>query len=314
VSTSSRSLVSTAEGTNRGAFGPQEWGLLATAGCVWGSSFFFIAEALEHFQPMLITWMRVVLGFCTMSLFPASRTPIDRADWKRVGFLGVIWMSIPLSMFPFAERRVSSSVTGMLNAAVPIFTAIVATVLLRRLPGVRQRWGLFVGTCGIVLIGIPSIRAGGTETIGVLMILFALSCYGVASNVVVPLQQKYGALPILRRVAGVASVLLAPFGIAGAMNSTFGWKALAANTALGVFGSALAFVALMTLAGRVGSTRASTNTYLIPVVALFLGTVVRGEDIELLSILGCVVVLIGAYLASRADVSNKPAVAATATA
>ena len=278
-----------------------DWGLLLLAGCIWGASFFFIAEALTAFPPMLITWLRLVFGFATLSCVPASHAPVERQDWKRIVVVAVVWMAFPLSMFPFAEQRVSSALTGMLNGATPIAAAVVATVLTRRVPGPKQRVGLVVGTAGIVLIGLPSVTEGSTSAFGVGLIMIAICSYGVAINAVVPLQRKYGSLPVLRRAAGTAAVLLAPFGLWSMRDARWDWSALGANLALGVFGSAVAFVAAGTLAGRVGPTRASTTTYIMPVVALFLGAVVRGEDIAVLSVVGSAVVLTGAYLANRAE-------------
>ena len=298
---SSSALVSTAEGTHRGSYGAFDWILLATAGGIWGSSFFFIAEALEAFPPMLITWLRVTLGFLTLSCVPAAHAPIERGDLPRVRLLSVVWMAFPLSMFPLAEQRVSSSVTGMLNGATPIFVALVATILLRRLPGPRQITGLAVGTVGIVLIGLPSISDSASSAVGVVLILCALACYGLSLNVVVPLQQHYGALAVFRRVAGLAALILTPFGLLALPDAEWSWTSAGSTLALGVLGSAVAYIAAGTLAGRVGSTRASTTTYLIPVVALFLGVSIRGESVVALAVLGCLVVLSGAFLVTRAD-------------
>jgi drug/metabolite transporter (DMT)-like permease len=292
-------LVQTAEGTHEGAFRAFDWALLLTAGCIWGSSFFFIANALDSFQPMLITWLRVLLGFLTLSLVPRAHARIDRADWQRVVLVGLVWMAFPLSMFPIAEQHVSSSVTGMLNGALPIFAAAIASILLHRLPGTRQRWGLAIGTVGVILIGLPSLTEGSSSAFGVLLIVLALMSYGVAINVVVPLQQRYGALPVLRSVAMVAAVLLAPFGLLAIPSSSFSWKAAGSTLALGALGSAVAFVAAATLAGRVGSTRGSTTTYLIPVVSLALGAWVLHESVDLLSVVGSAIVLLGAFVMSR---------------
>jgi drug/metabolite transporter (DMT)-like permease len=293
-------LVQTAEGTHDGAFRAFDWVLLLTAGCIWGASFFFIANALDSFQPMLITWLRVALGFATLSLVPRAHARIERADWPRIVLVGVVWMAFPLSMFPIAEQHVSSSVTGMLNGALPLFAAAIASILLHRLPGRRQRVGLAIGTLGVVLIGLPSVTEGSSTAFGVALIVLALMSYGVAINVVVPLQQRYGALPVLRSVAMVAALLLAPFGLAAIPSSSFSWKAAGCTVALGALGSAVAFVAAATLAGRVGSTRGSTTTYLIPVVSLVLGAWVLHESVHVLSVVGSAIVLLGAFVTSRA--------------
>lgn len=102
------------------------WLVLVAPGLIWGASFLFIAEGLEAVGPMGVTFLRILIGFATLALFPAAWRPVPRSNWGKVALLGVLWLAFPLSMFPFAEQRVSSALTGMLNGATPIFTAIVA--------------------------------------------------------------------------------------------------------------------------------------------------------------------------------------------
>jgi drug/metabolite transporter (DMT)-like permease len=276
-----------------------DWARWAVPGVVWGTSFYFIAEGLKAFPAALITPMRILFGFLTLSMFPAARSAqIERADRKRIALLGVIWMAIPLSLFPFAEQHVSSSVTGMLNGATPIFATIVAAFLARKVPHRGRIIGLTIGLAGVVLIAIPS-GGGHNEWFGIALIFVALGFYGFALNLAGPLQLKYGGLAVMWRAQAVALVLTAPFGIAKLGDVHFAWGAFAAMLALGAFGTALAYIAMAANAGRLGSSRASASTYLIPVVSLLLGSVVRHESIAVLSVLGCAVALVGAYLASR---------------
>jgi drug/metabolite transporter (DMT)-like permease len=299
-------VLTTAEGTHRGAFSPLDWTLLILTGCIWGASFFFIAEGLEAFEPGLITSLRVVFGFLTLAIVPGVRQPIPRREWPRIAVLGVTWLAFPLAMFPFAEQRVSSSLTGMLNGSTPLFVAAVASVLLGRLPGRHQLAGLAVGFVGVILIAAPSFGEGSSSAFGVLLILLALASYGVAMNVAVPLQQRYGAVPVLWRAQGVALVLTAPLGLASLPGSHFATGPFLAVLALGVLGTGVAYVTSTILAGRVGATRASVITYLIPVVSLFLGVVVRDESVAALAVLGSAVVLSGAWLAGRRDERAAP--------
>lgn len=117
---------------------PRDWVMLAIPGLIWGSSFYLIAEGLDSFSPYLITWLRIGFGFCVVISVPATRRPIPSSSWSRIGVLAVVWMAVPLSLFPLAEQRVSSSVTGMLNGANPIFTAIIAAMIVRGLPPVAN--------------------------------------------------------------------------------------------------------------------------------------------------------------------------------
>lgn len=279
---------------------PLDWFLLAIPGLVWGTSFYFIAEGLEAFPAALITPMRVGFGFATLSLFPsARRVKIDRADMSRVLLLGLIWMALPLSIFPFAEERVSSSVTGMLNGATPLFIAVVAAFLARRLPPGQQIIGVIVGFSGVALIAIASGGGGDNSWYGIGLIFVALVLYGFALNVAVPLQQKYGGLPVLWRAQGISLVLITPFAIPSLDDVHFAWGPLFAMVGLGVLGTALAFVLMANNAGRLGSTRASVSVYLVPVVSLLLGSLVRHESVAVLAIVGCGIAVLGAYITNR---------------
>ena len=276
-----------------------DWLRLAAPGLIWGTSFFFIAEGLEAFPAIMITPMRIAFGFAALACVPASRTPIPRSAWPRIIALAAVWMAVPLSMFPFAEERVSSSVTGMLNGATPLFVATVGALVFHMRPSRAQVTGLIVGFLGVVLIAIPTVTEGKSSVVGILLILLALSCYGFSLNVAMPLQQTYGSLPVLWRAQMAALVMTAPLGFTGIADIDFAWKPLLMVGLLGVFGTGLAYVMTVSNAGRLGATRASVTTYLIPVVALALGAIVRDEKVYALSIAGCAVALVGAYLAGR---------------
>ena len=280
-------------------FAPFDWLLLAVPGLIWGSSFYFIAIGLDSFSPGLITPLRVLIGFLTLSTIPKARAPIPRSAWPNVALLGVLWLAIPLTAFPFAEQHVSSSVVGMLNGATPMFIAFVAVFIARRLPTRGQAVGLGIGLVGVVCIALPTINEGSSSTFGTVLVLGALTLYGVALNVAAPLQRQFGALPVLWRAEFVAVVLLAPMGLYSLGNSDFAWRPLAAVVVLGVFGTALAHYAIATLAGRIGSTRASASLYLMPAVSLFLGVVLRDENVAILAIVGSAIAVLGALVLGR---------------
>jgi drug/metabolite transporter (DMT)-like permease len=283
---------------------PKDWLAIAVPGLIWGSSFFLIAEGLDAFSPYLVTWLRIGFGLSVLSMVPAARRPVPRDAWPRIATLGLIWMAVPLTLFSLAEQRVSSSITGMLNGANPIFTAAVAAIIVRTLPPGRQQLGLLVGLGGIVLIALPSWSDGGSSAGGVVMILAALACYGVALNLAGPVQRRLGSLPVIVRGLAVALVLTTPLGIAGIGDSAFAWRSAAAVAVLGAFGTGLAFVQMASNAGRYGGTRAASTTYLIPAVSLFLGLVFRGESVEALAVVGSSIALAGAYLVNTAGPSN----------
>jgi drug/metabolite transporter (DMT)-like permease len=295
-------LLTTSHGTNREAFAGADWARFVAVGTIWGASFLFIAIGLDSFHPGLVTWLRVSFGALFMaSLRQARSVRIPRHDLPRIGVLGVIWVAIPLTLFPIAQQWIDSAVAGMLNGAVPIFTAIIASVLLRQLPGRLQIAGLLVGFAGIVSIAWPSAGGGSTAALGVALVLVATVCYGFATNMVAPLQQEHGSIPVMARLLWVAAILVTPYGIYGLTRSEFAWDSLAATMAVGFLGTGVAFILMGSLVGSVGPTRSSFITYLIPVVALILGVVFRDELVSPIAVLGSLLVIAGAILASRRE-------------
>ena len=277
-----------------------DWALLILPGLIWGASYLFIAQSLDAIGPNGITFVRTTVGFATLSLIPAARHALARRDrWKGV-LLGVIWMAFPLSMFPFAEQRVSSALTGMLNGAVPLFATAVAGILARRFPARRVAVGLAVGFGGAILMGLPGLIAAHpdvtSQSTGVLLILAALVSYGIAINLARPLQQRNGALPVVWTAQAVSVALTAPLGLPDVLRARWSPGPLAALLTLGAFGTGIAYVLSATAAGRLGAARASTTSFLVPVVALTLGVVFRHEHVAPLSLIGAAVCLTGVWL------------------
>jgi drug/metabolite transporter (DMT)-like permease len=296
-----RPLFSTAPGTKTAAFGMADWGLLASIALIWGSSFLLIAIGLDAFPPAVVASLRLLIGAATLALFPASRAGVERVDLPRIAFLGVIWMGFPMLAFPTAEQWIASSLAGMLNGSMPIFSAVIAAFLLRKAPGRYQVLGVLLGLAGIVAIGVPTLERGSSALGGALLVVAAAASYGIAVNLAVPLQQRYGAFPVVFRAQLVAIVLVVPFGFAQVHSARFEWGSLGAVGALGVFGTGLALLAMSVLAGRVGATRASIAIYFLPVVAILLGVLLHGESVAPLAVAGTGSVLLGAFLASRAE-------------
>lgn len=300
----------TTDATHLDAFEVRDWTQLIFAGSVWGASFIFIAAGLDHFSPGVVTIARLAFGCITLGMFRSARTvKIDRADWPRVVLVGVTWLALPMTLFPIAQQHISSGLAGMLNGSVPVFAAIITSLGLRRLPGRWQMVGLATGVVGIVLLGLPAMSDGGSSAVGVALVVLACLSYGVAVTINVPLAQKYGSIPTFWRAQMIGLVLTLPYGAWGLTHgSEWNLKSAAAVTVLGVFGTALAFVAMVGLSARVGATRASSLTYFEAIVALALGAIVRDESIVALELTGCAVLLLGAWFISRDERPSSPAI------
>lgn len=295
-------LLVTTEGSRPQAFGPTEWGLLFAAAMIWGTSYLWIDLALISLAPSVVTVARLGLGWMAISLVPRARRRVDPADRRRIIALGLGWLALPMVAIPIAQDLgVDSSMVGMLNGASPLITALSASVLLRHLPGRRQMVGLAVGLLGLTAIVAPEIIGLDPNALGVVLVLVGISTSALLSITLVPLQQHYGALPVLRAALGVALIVTLPYGLAGTQTSTWGLVSLIALVPLGVASTGLAFVAKTTLTGRAGAARGSVVSYLVPVVATILGVWLLHEHVPVGAWLGMPTVLVGAWLVSGRD-------------
>lgn len=300
VSPGHRKMFEQSAAANDGAFTPQDWALFMSVAAIWGSSFLFIDIGLDAFPPGLITLLRVASGALALLVLPKPPVRIQPDDRSRLLLLSILWVAIPFTLFPIAEQYINSSVTGLLNGATPIFAATVAAVLLRQRARGPLLAGIVIGFIGITLISLPSIGDGASETRGVFLVLGATVCYGFAINLAAPLQHRYGSLPLMARMLALATLWTVPYGVWDLGDASWEIGPLVAVLVLGVFGTGVAFAIMGSLVGRIGSTRASFITYLIPVVSLALGIAFRGDTVAPLAVAGIALVIGGALLASRA--------------
>ena len=216
-------------------------------------------------------------------------------------------MALPFWLFPLAERTVTSGLAGMMNGGLPVVTALVTALWVRRAPSKRRVFAILIGFIGIVIIATPAIH---TETQsgepvadprGIALLLAAVICYAVATNIARPLQAEFAPARLLIRVQFAAALWSLPLAVFGLKDSTFSLSSLAALVVLGVVGTGLAFVAFGVLLERTGITRAMIPTYFTPVVGLVLGALFRDEHIAALSVVGMLIVILSAWMTSKPD-------------
>ncbi len=303
--TGTKKLFTATSAANDGSFAAQDWTLFLAVAGIWGSSFLFIAIGLDAFPPGLITLLRVSLGAVALAVLPRRHDRIAPEDRAKLFVLSVLWVAVPFTLFPIAEQHINSAVTGLLNGGTPIFVAIVATVLLGQPPRGAQLVGIGVGFSGVVLISVPSIGDGSSQALGVGLVLLATVCYGFALNLAGPMQQRYGSMNLMAKMLALATVWTLPYGLWDLGDADWQLGPLVAVVVLGVLGTGVAFAIMGSLVGRVGSTRASFITYLIPVISLGLGVAFRGDTVAPLALVGIVLVVGGAFLASRRSDGDK---------
>ncbi len=293
--------VAAVEPAPTAAFSTTDWTIFAGVSGIWGASFLFIAVGLESLSPGVITLLRVGLGAAILHVLPGPRPKIEVADRARMVATSVLWVGIPFTLFPLAEQYINSAITGLLNGATPTFTALFGALFFGKRTTGPQLLGVAVGFAGIALISLPSLTEGATEATGVILVLCATLCYGLAIHVAAPLQARYGSLAVMARMLALGTLWTLPFGLVSTRDSHVELWPIVAVSVLGLVGTGIAFLLMGSLVGRVGANRASFITYLVPVVALFLGVVFRGDSVAPLALAGVVLAVSGAVLASRRE-------------
>lgn len=277
---------------------PRQFAILCALAATWGCSFLFIKVIVEAgVEPMGMSGARTLLGAATLIPFAwrarsGFRQP--RSTWLMMLGLGVLNFAIPWTIFGIAEEHVPSGAAAVANASSPLWSAILATVLLHtdRLDG-RRIAGLLLGFVGVlVLVGSDLTELSGAETASIGLILVATLCYSISAVSIRRWLSSVPSVPLATVQVTTATVLLLPMAFAtGAYSEAqFGAKVLLSIGALGAFGSGLAVVAYMYLIQKTGPVRASVVTYMAPPIGVFLGWLLLDEAIgwNLLLALACI--------------------------
>jgi drug/metabolite transporter (DMT)-like permease len=276
--------------------------MTAAVAAMWGSSFLWIAVAIDHVEAGVVPLGRCAFGAAVLVMFPAARRRLERRDWPRFVLLATLWMAIPFLLYPIAERTVSTSITGMLNGGLPVVTAVVTAFWVRRAPSAFRIIAVLVGFAGIGVISITSVDEGtSADPKGIALLGVALLCYAVAANIAQPMYGKYGSLAPMMWMAIIACVLSLPYGIVGLARGGLDLKALGALFMLGAMGTGLAFALYGVLLARAGTVRGMIGIFFTPIVGTILGVAVRGDSLHALAVVGMSIVIVGAVMVSRPE-------------
>ena len=281
-------------------------GLLLALSAIWGSSFLFIKLGVEELEPAVVAFARVLVAIAVLVPLVLARGGLGplRGHLAPLLVLGALNNALPFWLLAFAETRIDSGLSAVIQAAAPIFTVLLAWWIDRtqRVRGARLL-GVGVGFLGVVLL--VGAQEGG-ELIGALAVIGTAFCYAVAvlfaGRTVVrslpPLQVSLGQL-------AASAVLLTPFGLAQAPSELPPAKTIAAVVALGALGSGVAYPLYFTLIARAGASRAILVTYLVPAFALVYGAVFLDEAVTATALAGLALILGGTALATGARLRRR---------
>ncbi|MAD49998.1 MAG: EamA family transporter [Flavobacteriales bacterium] len=280
------------------------WALMILLAFIWGSSFILMKKGLIVFNDLEVAQLR--MGIAWLSLLPFVWNKLFKIQKKHIIpilVVGLFGNGFPAFLFTKAQTELDSSLIGILNALVPLFTFVLAMLLFKTKVKVSQLIGILLGLSGAVWL----IAGGGLVLENAhysWYIIVATLCYAISLNTIKNYLQEMSAIDI----SGLAFFVVGPFCLLALGFSDFSFKMMnseGANLALfyiiilSTVGTSIALVLFNQLVKGTTAIFASSVTYLIPIVAIFWGFI-DGEIITLNHFIGIAIILGGIHLVNKA--------------
>ncbi len=288
--------------------GRRDYGDLLGLSALWGASYLFIKIALDGgFDPVALVCVRLILAAALLYVVARGRGlpfPRDRHVWRAWAVMGLVGTALPFVLVSWGETHIDSSLAAILNATVPIFTVGLAHVW----GGADERitpariGGAAIGFVGVVVVvGDIRLATHPGALLGVGAVLLSSFCYAVspiyargAFRGVPPVYSAMGQMSVGALYTAIPAVL----GAAGAHRFPAP-GAIAAMLALSILGTVGAYLLYYSLLARIGPTRTTTSTYLLPVFAVVYGAVFLQEPIGTRLLLGFALIVVGVVFITR---------------
>lgn len=269
---------------------------------LWGGSFLFMRIAAPVLGSVWLVEIRVLLaGLVLLPFLIRSNLWSEvREKLTPLFIVGCINSALPFLLLAFATISLPAGFTSILNATSPLFGTVVAAVLLREKLTINQIIGLVIGFAGVtILVGMDTLEITTSRLFAIASGLIAAFLYAIAAPYSKRQLSDVSPLVITTISQLSAAIFLLPF-------LPFTVPTIVPNLAivlsvliLAIFSTALAYLLYFRLIQNIGSTKALTVTYLIPVFAMLWGAVFLREPITFSMVLGCVLVLLGMATANN---------------
>ena len=285
--------------------GSRQWLMLIGLSILWGGSFFFVDVAVQQLSPLWTVTLRVVSAALVMTLVMLlSRRPLPIRPRLFAAFvvMGFLSNALPFTLIAWGQVQIASGLASMINAATPIFTMIVAGLLLadERFTSLRLL-GAAIGALGVgTMIGPSAFDFSSTPLLPQLAVLSATVSYAFGTVY----GRRFAAMGLdpLTIACGQllgSSVLMLPVafvveGTTGLSNLTA--PTIGAVTALGILCTAVAYLLFFRLLAEAGATNTVLVTLLVPVTATLLGVTILGERVTGFQLLGVLIIALGLSL------------------
>ena len=278
--------------------------MLVALALVWGASFLFIKVGVRDLAPATLIMGRLGLAALTLAVVAAVTIGVRatatelRANAFWLVVTSLLNTAIPFWLLSWGETRIDSGLASILQAAVPIFIAVITVVAFQeeRVTGFRLA-GVGVGFFGVALL--VGVQPEG-KVLGALAVVGMALCYAIGGLLIRRHLTHVRPLVVALAATAVSTVVVLPAGVAQAPDQLPGWEAIGSVVALGLAGTALAYLLFFGLIAGPGAAYASLVTYLVPPLALFYGAIFLGEHFGAAAFGGLALILGGVALGTGA--------------
>jgi len=289
------------------------WLLFVAMGVIWGVPYLLIKVAVEEVEPSVLVLGRTALAGAILLPVALARGHLRglRSAWLPILAFALVEIAGPWLLLGVAEQRLSSSLTGLLLASVPLVAALLAWLGAGRLtssedrPDVRRVIGLLVGLAGVA--ALVGFEVGAGDASAVVAVGGVSVCYAVGPVILTRWLSDLPGLGVITVSLLVTALIYLPIGLAQAPDVLPSAKVVWSIVGLAVVCTAVAFVVFFELIAEVGPSRATVITYLNPAVALLLGVAILDEAFTVATAVGFALILAGSVLATRSRVPARGA-------
>jgi len=282
------------------------WLLLLSA--IWGASYMLIKIGVAEMPPLTFAMLRVFIATLTLAgiaRLRGQRLPLGRQHLRRFAVAGAFNILVPFSAISWGTQHIPSGVAAILNATMPLFVLLIAAVSgTERLTASRVA-GLLAGFGGIVVLTLPRLEEGLSVSVwGSLAIVLAALSYAGAT--VYARRRLTGYAPLVASLGqiGTGWLMLLPLSLLAETpwHLTVSVRPILAAGALGILGTAIAYLIYYRLVGRVGATNTSLTTFIVPLFGVFWGWLILNERLSWHALAALGLILLGLLL-----VNGRPA-------
>lgn len=280
------------------------WVLFVSLALIWGSSFILMKRGLTSFDYSQIGALRISLAFLftLVIAFPHFKY-LNKSNWFPLFLVGIFGNGLPYILFPLAVTKLDSSVVGILNSMVPLFTLIIGLIWFKLTVKWMSVVGIVLGFLGALWLLVPDLKIEPEKLMYGAYPIIATVCYAISINVINSKLKglKPLSITLLSLVfVGVPAIIYLSFTDFYTIMQTdeLAWRNFGYVAILGVVGSSLAIIIFNYLIKNTGSLFAASTTYAIPVVALMWG-IYDGEEIGVQHAVGMATILVGVYLVNK---------------